>query len=516
MDFLIKDGWIVDGTGGPRFKGDVWVDEGRIAKIGNDPSLKVARVIEADDMVVSPGFIDIHTHSDFGLLWDPYMERKIRQGVTTEVIGNCGISAAPLLAESMADLKAFFSSSVLGVDRVKFTWRTMSDYLSLLDKQGIGLNIATLVGHTIIRLNVLGFEKRQPNQAEMERMKKLVHESMGDGAFGLSTGLFEIAPANYASTSEVAELCKVVAEHDGIHASHMRSYPSPDEVIQIAEISGVKTHIAHYGSMNAESMKKLEEARRREIDITFDLYPYTAGMVYITFLLPESLQGGGAEKIMERLRDPEVREAVKREDPSIVWLQRRHLKWERILVAYCEKNRSLQGKTFAEIARMRVVDPIDALFDLYVQEKGKVMVVGFGGGRTEESVLNAYKHPRSMVGSDSVEPPYDRHPRSYGTHARVLRRYVREMKALTLEEAIMKMTYLPAQTLEIHDRGLIREGMCADLAVFDPKEIADRSTYEQPDVHATGVRYVMVNGRVVFDDGEITREPAGRVLRHNA
>ncbi len=540
-DLVIRRGLIVDGTGNPGFIADLAVKKGRIAKIGLIEG-ESKRTIDTEGLVVCPGFIDIHSHSDFVLLVNPRAESKVRQGVTTEVIGNCGASAAP--AKGAALERAHRIMSKYGIDEV--VWRTFSDYLNLLESNKVAINVVALVGHGTLRQCVLGMEDRAPTENELREMKALVAEAMEAGAFGMSSGLV-YPPGRYASTEELIELCKVVALYRGIYASHIRGeretiIEAVKEAIEIGKRSGVSVQISHHPAKiggwgkSRETLRLIEEARKEGIDVTCDMHPYIAGSTGLSALLPPWAQEGGPKMIVERLKDEGLRKKIKQDmieervpGPGPCGLVKRGM-WDKLLLADCEKNKDLIGLNFEEIARRKGKDPFEAYFDLLVEEEAKGMVVGFY--YNEDDIRRVLLHPTSMIGSDGYAlAPYGplgrgkMHPRSYGTFPMIFRKYVRGesrselqydegSKLLRIEEAVKKMTSLPAKKLGLKDRGLLKEGMWADIVILDPARVADKATYLDPYQYPEGIEYVLVNGIFVVEEGDHTGELPGMVLRH--
>ena len=533
LDIILKNGFVVDGAGNPKFRADVGVMDGKIVKIGGLGSSKADRVIDAKGLVVSPGFIDVHTHSDFELLANPRAESKIRQGVTTEVVGNCGMSAAPLRGEYASKT----AKSIRDKYGLTLDWSSFKEYFNRLEKQGVAVNIVSLVGHGNIRECVMDLENRPPTKEEMKEMKALVAQAMEEGAFGLSTGLV-YPPGRFADTIELIELSKVVAKYGGIYASHIRGeretlIEATREAIEIGEKAGVPVEISHHPAKigawgkSKETLKMIEDARARGVDVTCDLHTYSAGQTWLMALLPPWAQEGGPKKIIETLSDPEARERIKQDmveekfpGPGPCGLVKRGM-WNKLMLTYCEKNKDLIGKNFAEIAKIRGVDPFDAVFDILIEEETAGMIVGFYYG--VEDIRRVLEHPASMIGSDGYAlAPYGilgkgkNHPRSYGTFPMVLARYVRERKVLTLEEAVRKMTSLPAQKLGLRDRGLLREGMWADIVMFDSNRVLDKATYDEPYQYPEGIENVLVDGQVVIEESVHTGTLSGKVLRKHA
>ncbi len=532
FDVIIRKGWVIDGAGNPWFLADVGVKGGKILKIGNLRSGDAERIIDAEGCIVSPGFIDMHSHSDFSPLINPYMESKVRQGVTTEVIGNCGFSAAPLndfLREEILE-----TSPMLREANVELDWSTMSEYMKRVERNGVSSNMAPLVGHGNIRSLVLQFERRKPTEKELEEMKKILANVMEEGAFGMSTGLI-YPPGCYADTEEIVELCKVVARFGGLYSSHIRGEESQllesvGEAIEIGEKAGVPVEISHHkaaGKRNwgkvRKSLKMIEEARSQGVDVTCDVYPYIAGSFGLESLLPPHAHEGGVKRLVERLRSREVREKLREE--MVKGVGEWHgvsevLGWENIMIAYCKGHPEYEGKRISEIAKEKNLDPFDFVFDLIIEEMASVSVVLFS--MSEDDVRTVLKSPFSMLGSDSsaratygilsVGKP---HPRAYGTFPRVLGKYVREERILTLQEAVKKMTSFAAQKLGLKDRGLIREAMWADIAIFNADKIMDKATFVNPHRYPEEIEYVIVNGKIVIEKGEHTKEIPGKVLRRH-
>jgi N-acyl-D-amino-acid deacylase len=530
FDLVLKNGIVVDGTGNPWFKADIGIKDRHISDIGKLPSSKSKEVLDAKGLVVTPGFIDMHAHSDFSLLINPLAESKVRQGVTTEVIGNCGSSAAPLNDFLKEEIKK--TSPVLEEAKLKLDWSSMDEYLKELERNGIALNVVPLVGNGNIRALVMACDSRRPSKSELEKMKGALAETMKEGAFGLSSGLI-YPPSCYADTEELIELCKVVAKYGGIYTSHIRGegetlIDSVREAIRIGEKAGVPVEISHHkasGKSNwgkvKQTLKMIDEARSTGVDVTCDVYPYLAGSTGLDALLPTYAWEGGVEKLVERLKNPGIRNRLRQEMKEGQSSIFRASDWNTIMIAYCKRHREYEGKTIAEIVKQKGIDPFDFVFDLLIEEKASVAIVIFM--MCERDMRVVLRHSVSMMGSDSsATAPYGvlgrgkPHPRTYGTFPRVLGEYVRRKKLLTLENAVRKMTSFPAQKLRLRDRGLIREGMWADVTVFNPEKIGDKATYAKPHQYAVGIRYVIVNGNVVIANGKHTRKLPGKALRLQA
>jgi len=528
-DLVIRNGRIIDGTGSPWYSGDLGIRDGKIAAIGNFPSAKAGRIIDARGMVVAPGFIDMLGQSELTILVSPSLPSKIFQGITTEITGEGG-SVAPLSDDIVATDRLSYEH--LGI---KPEWRSLDQYFARLERQGIGINIATYVGATQVRRLVLGDADRAPSPAELERMKALVRESMKQGAVGLSTSL-QYAPAPYARTEELVALARESAAFGGIYATHLRSegdavIPALDEAIRIGREAAIPVEIWHlkaagksnWGRM-PEIVAHIEAARRSGVDITADTYAYPAWFNSMSAFIPPWAHDGGERKMLERLKDPALRARIRKdmETPSKEWDN----EWQEVpgpaailvSVVHNPDLLPLQGKTLESIAKMWSKDPIDALFDLLIEDDAYTSVAVFG--MSEPDVALALLQPWTSVDCDSQGTAPDGllgrehpHPRAYGTFPRILHKYVHEEKKLRLEEAIRKFTALPAQRMRLTDRGVLKAGMWADVVVFDPESIRDRATFEQPNQLSEGMKYVLVNGIPVIADGKATSALPGKVLR---
>ncbi|HEX8155600.1 MAG TPA: D-aminoacylase, partial [Thermoanaerobaculia bacterium] len=458
------------------------------------------RVIDASGKVVAPGFIDLHTHARRGIFDVPAADNYILQGVTTIFEGPDGSSPVPI-----------------------------APFLARVETMGVSPNFATFVGHGSVREKVIGTTDRPATPAELEQMKALVREAMHDGAFGLSTGLFYV-PGNFASTEEVIALAKVAGELGGSHTSHMRDEAakvtdSVRETIRIGEEGHLPTQITHHkvaGVRNwgrsVDTLKLVDEARARGVDVTSDQYPYTASKTSLTALLPRWALEGGREKMLERLNDPATRAKIREAVIENIKYDRGGGDPKNVQIAAAPHDASLAGKTLTDILRARNVEPsLETGADLAIELIAKSNVGAIFHTMNEEDVVRILRHPATMIASDGEVPVFGKdapHPRSYGTFARVLGVYVREKKVLTLEDAIRKMTSYPASRVGITDRGLLRPGMKADIVVFDPDRIIDKATFTNPHAYAEGVAHVLVNGVLVVDGGKVTANRPGRVLRH--
>jgi dihydroorotase/N-acyl-D-amino-acid deacylase len=528
-DLVIRNGRIIDGTGSPWYAGDVAIRDGRIAAIGHVGEAPAKRTLDAAGRVIAPGFIDMLGQSELTILVDPRLPSKIYQGITTEITGEGG-SIAPISDELIA-------ADRLGYEHFHITpdWRTFSDYFARLEKQGMGINLASYVGATQVRRMVLGDVNRAPSPAELDRMRSLVREAMEQGAVGLSTSL-QYPPAPYATTEELIALATEAARHGGVYATHMRSEGESidtaiDEAVRIGREAKIPVEIWHlkvagksnWGKM-PQVVAKIEEARKSGVDVTADTYAYTAWFNSFSAFVPPWAHDGGTPKLMERLKDPATRARIRKdlETPSKDWDN----EWQEIpgpeAVVLCSvHNPSLQplvGKTLAEAAKLRGKDPIDTLFDILIEDEAYTSVAV--SGMSEPDVSLALVQPWVSIDNDSQGTATDGllgkehpHPRAYGTFPRILRKYVREEKKLRLEDAIRKFTALPAQRMHLADRGVLKKGMWADLVVFDPDTIRDLATFENPNQLSQGMDYVLVNGIPVIDGGKMTGALPGKVVR---
>ncbi len=520
FDVLLKNARIFDGTGGPWYRGDIGIRGDTIATIGPITQASAGLVIDCANLAASPGFIDTHGHSDVMVFADPYLSPKLMQGVTTELLGQDGIAAAPIPGEHRADWRRHLSG-LLGSPDTEWNWSSFGEYLSALEQTAPGPNLACLLPHGNLRLWVMGMQDRKPSPDELKRMIAVLHESFAAGALGLSTGLI-YPPCSYADEHELAALCKEMTRYGGFLAVHLRSedlqlFEATDEMLRVCERSGAPLHISHlkvagrfqFGKAG-ELLRKLEAARERGLEVTFDQYPYTAGSTMLFALLPEWLQEGGPDRMLGRLRDASVRERILTELASRTSATAVDLSDIRVSAVGSQENKHLEGKNLLELAEAVGKPLIDAVCDLLVEEDLNASAIMFVAD--EDDVRTILKHPLQMVCTDGLQGGKP-HPRLYGTFPRVLGRYCRELGLLELPEAIRKMTSAPAGRLGLHDRGLLRPGMKADIVVFDPQEIIDTATYDEPRQHPKGIRHVLVNGKQTVGDGRMLETRAGWVLR---
>jgi len=523
FDLIVKNGRIVDGSSNPWFRADIGIKDGKIVKIGKIDEKTAEKIIDAKELIVTPGFIDMHAHDDLIFFKDPSNKPKLQQGVTTVVIGNCGISPAPINKNTLEVLKAY--TGILGKD-INFDWTSYGEFLDKLEAlEELGTNVAGLIGHGTVRIAVMGIEVRDPTEEELEEMKKLVAHSMEEGAFGMSTGLI-YPPGVYSKTEELIELSKVVAEYEGYYATHMRDeadrlIEAVKEAIRIGREAGVSVEISHHkaaGKANwgkiRETLKLIERAREEGIDVTADAYPYTAGSSYLAAILPPWAHEGGEKKLKERCRDPKTREEMKRFIEERTDWQNfiKEAGWENIVLAYSPNYPGFIGKSILEISKEWKKNPYDVVFDIIAEDGTSAEMIIFMMDEKDMEIV--ISHPYVMIGTDGLDTGEGNpHPRAYGTFPRVLGVYVRDKKLMFLEEAIRKMTSLPAQRLGLKDRGLIKEGFWADIVIFDPKKIKDNATYQNPRGKPEGIEYVIVNGVISIEKRQLSGENGGRVLR---
>ena len=529
FDVVITNGHIIDGTGSPWYSGDIGISNSRITAIGNLSEAARKRTIDAHGMVVAPGFIDMLGQSEITILVDPRLPSKIYQGITTEITGEGG-SAAPLNDTIIQNDRPSYAHYHITPD-----WRMLRQYFARLEKQGMGINLASYVGATQVRRMVLGDDDKQPTPQQLGQMKQLVREAMRDGAVGVSTSL-EYAPAPYAKTDEIIALASEASKFGGIYATHMRNESDAvltaiDEALRIGGEAHIPVEIWHIkvaGKQNwgrmPEVVAKINAARAAGMDITADTYAYTAWFNSFSAFIPPWAHDGGDTKLIERLKDPATRARIRKDmmTPSKDWDN----EWEEIpgpeaiLIGVVQNPKllPLQGKTLAEVAKLWNKDPIDALCDLLIEDNAFTNVAVFG--MSEPDVALVLQQPWVSIDNDSSgtspegilgqEHP---HPRAYGTFPRILRKYVREEKKLTLEDAIRKMSALPAQRMRLTDRGVLKTGMWADVVIFDPATVRDLATFENPNQLSQGMQYVLVNGITVIDEGKMTGASPGKVLR---
>lgn len=527
MKTIIKDGYLIDGTGKERYKADLLIEDDKVQKIAPTIEAVGAEIIDASGKIVCPGFIDTHSHSDLKLLEEAYLKPKLLQGITTEILGQDGVSMAPVP-------KAYFKSwqkNIAGLEgdskKAEWVFETTKDYLKALEENKIVSNAAYLVPHGNIRMEAMGLSDTVPSKEELVKMKEVLKRELEAGAIGLSSGLIYI-PCTYAKTEELIELCKVVKDYDGIFVVHQRSESNDilkamDEVLEIGRKSGVRIHFSHFkvcGKRNWDKIplviKKLDEAKREGLEVSFDQYPYVAGSTMLSVVLPPWVHVGGTEELLKRLQDEElvakIDEEIQQEDCN--WDNFVDFAgWDNIYITYVKSkgNQQFIGKDIEEIGRSLQISPLQAAIKLIIEEENTVTMVDFYG--KEEHIELLMKRPEQNVCTDGILQG-NPHPRAYGTYPRILGRYVREKGILTLEEAIYKMTFKAATSFGLKRRGALKEGFIADIVIFDPNTIKDRGTYEEPKVHPEGIESIFINGNLVFDKEVKPVEGTGLVIKN--
>jgi len=522
-DIIIRNGQIVDGSGSPAYKGDIGIIADTISGIGDLKNAKGTTEINAEGLTVAPGFINMLSWAVESLIEDGKSQGDIRQGVTLEVMGE-GDSWGPWNDKMKEEIKAS-----MGDIKYDIGWTTLGEYLEYLEKRGMSTNIASFVGTNTLRIYAVGYDDREPSAAEMDTMKFLVRQAMEEGAVGISSAL-EYVPGSFAKPDEIIELCKVAAGYDGMYISHLRNeddrlLESIDELINVAKKANIRSEIYHFkqtGKTNWDKLDKavakIDSARSAGLYITADMYNYVASSTGFDVLMPEWVQEGGFDKWIERLKDPKVRKII---GPEIMnTILRKPGSPERVLIVGFDTDslKYLQGKTLAQIAAIRGTSPEETVMDLVIQDRSRIGVVYFS--MSEDNIRKEIALPWMSFCSDgkSMAPEgvflkSSTHPRAYGNFARLLGKYVRDEKVIPLEEAIYKLTTLPATNMKIDKRGALKKGYYADVVVFDPAKIQDHATFDNPHQLSTGMRHVFVNGKQVLKDGEHTGAMPGRVIR---
>lgn len=525
VDILIRNGEVVDGTGAKRFRADVAVTGDRIADIGNLAGAQAKTVIDAKGRVVTPGFVDMHSHADMTLPVVPTADSLVHQGITTAVIGHCGLTPAPLYEKTRRQVIAMLASDEDGLPLDK--WSTFGTYLDYLQQIGISVNAVPIVGQGAIRVGIVGFVATPPTKEQMAKMQASVNQSMDEGAIGVSTGLI-YPPGSYARTEELIDLTRPIGKRGGFYFSHIRGegdtlLEALEEALRIGRETGAKVHISHYKAAGRENwgkaapgLKLIDQAIAEGMKVTADMYPYLAGSSSLTAMLPEWAQEGGPAAQMKRLADPETRKRMTESMKTEGFF--RIAEYDKVMISASAKRKEYEGRNIAELAGAVGKSPHDWIFDALLEtELSLGMIITM---MSEDNVKVQLKHPAMTIGTDGAGVPFEGphakglpHPRSFGTFPRVLGRYVREQGVLTLEQAVYKMSGLPAKTLGWKDRGLIRTGYKADLLVIDPATVADKATYEKPFQRPVGIPWVIVNGTVAVRDGAFTGARAGTVIR---
>lgn len=533
-DIIIKNGKIIDGAGNPWYYSEIGIKEGKIVKIRPHLSENAEKVIDATGLIVCPGFIDVHSHTDYVLPMFNRVESFIRQGITTCVIGMCGDGLAPIPPEKAKEVKKLLTTISPLFEDLNITWNTYEDYMNELEKNRCAINLVCFVGYNNIRIaGGAGFEDRQPTSKELETMKAFLREAMEAGAFGMSTGLI-YAPQVYAKTEELIELAKVLAEYNGLYFSHIRGEGKTliDAVKECIEITGksgcIGGHIAHhkvagkiYWGASEETLRLMEEANTRGLSITCDQYPYNRGMCHMKTALPPWVREGTHDDMIERIKNPEIRKQIKQEIIKNVGTWENFIHddgFESIFIASVSSDKwsDIEGKSITEITKIKSKpDEWETFFEILIDEPSVYITIEDQG---EEDIRRIMTSRYQMFGTDGVGFPNIPslgafHPRFYGTYPRILGKYVREEKLLTLEDTIRRMTSFPAQRLGFRDRGLLRENNWADIVIFNPDKIIDKATYMDPHQFPEGILHVIVNGTIVVEDNKQNRKRPGKILR---
>lgn len=539
LDLLIKNAQIVDGSGKPSYFGEIGICGDKIIKIADVISENAKNVIDAKGMVVAPGFIDAHGHSDFTLFVNNKGESKIRQGITTEVTGNCGFTAGPITKEYKDDLVYYLANTIVLSDeeKSKWNWKTQNEFLEYTAKDGLSFNVVPLVGQGMIRVGVMGFEDRMPDRNELEKMKDMLRTELEAGFFGMSMA-FAYEPGNFMRDEESIEICKVLKEYDGIYTIHLKDQgkdllPSVEQAINIGKKSGCRIQISHLKAKYkancgkaGEAIKMIEKAKADGLEISFDTYPYIAYGSGLIDLMPPWVKKDGPRAMCEKLQNSETRRKViyDMENGIDGWETIMNSDgWEKcvqIASLKTEENKACEGKLISQIAKERGCSGYEAVVDLIISENASVKCIWFA--MDEDEVVSVMKHPDVMFGTDGRAcATYGKlskgavHPRYYGTYPRIFGKYVREDKIMTLEEAVKKSTSAPAKQFGIKERGEIKEGYFADLVIFSPDEIAETNSFANPHSYPDGIDFVIVNGEIVVEKGEHTGKLPGKILRKN-
>lgn len=535
FDIKIINGTIIDGSGSKGYKADLGIKGEMIAAIGDLKDAESLKTIDAEGLIVSPGFIDMHTHSDLSIIYDSHNNSKIYDGVTTEVVGNCGIGVAPINPKYKQSLIDYLGTRIIGSLPVKLelNWETYREYLDYVNSHAPTVNVVPLVAQGAVRIAEMGFEKRKATPEEIKEMQDMVSTAMAEGGVGLSSGLIYL-PGAYTDTEELTELSKAIRAQGGFYVTHIRNegdgvFEALEEAITIAKGADVPLQVSHLklsGSkvkgMTERLFKRIEDAEKEGVEISFDVYPYPAGMTSLGTLMPPWAFEGGVPKLIERIKERDMRERIKEDCRKGIpgWQDfAKDSGWDNILISTVvnDSDKYLEGKTLAQLASEENKEPYEAVFDLLIKENGRVQIVT--KMMNEDDVAKIVAHEKSMFGSDGMSLSTEGllsfgkpHPRAFGTHGRVFGKYVREMGVLTLEEAVKKSTSMPAWRLKLDRRGLLKEGYFADITVFDADKIEDKGTYTDPKQYTVGINNVIVNGKIVLEDGKHQEVFPGRVV----
>ncbi|RLC06298.1 MAG: D-aminoacylase [Deltaproteobacteria bacterium] len=535
-DLLIKNGKIIDGSGAPAFFADISVIDGKIQSI--EPSIEIdcPDVLDASNMIVCPGFIDIHSHTDATIMVNNKAESKIRQGITTEVVGNCGMSAAPLTTAFLSEVRDHLNinSDYGKTDEIGKSWTTFKEYIAFLNELPLGINIMPMVGLGTLRSAVMGLKSGPPTKLEMRGMEDLLERSLKEGAAGMSTGL-EYVPDSLCHPDELIQLCRVIERNNKLYASHIRNesqtlFPAIEEAIHTAEASGCRIEISHLklgGKFNWGKTDRLfallEKAISRGVRLSWDQYPYIAWGTGLVDYLPRWVIQDGHQKLIAYLSDTSTRKKIRLEINKEIKKgihAYNTAPWENVQIAMVKspEYKSIEGKRISEISKELNIDPLDFVFDLLIKEQGSVKTLVFC--MDEEDIKTIMKHPHTIIASDGrAVAPYGElnkgitHPRYYGAFPRVLGKYVRDEKVLSLETAIKKMTSMPAKTMRLGNRGILATNKVADITIFDPKTVCDVATYENPHQYSKGIEKVILSGKIIIDKGNHTNKLVGQVIK---
>lgn len=535
FDIIIKNGTIIDGSNKPEYKSDIGINSNKIEKIGSLENAIAKKTIDASGLIISPGFIDIHTHSDISVINDPLNESKIFQGVTTEVTGNCSYSPFPSGNDDPDTLKEELWEKRGNADdpNTVWKWTTFDEYSNYIEGKGTSLNIAPQVGYAALQIASGSVENRRATVDELEKMKKLANESIEQGAFSLSTGL-SVPPSAFASTEEIIEICKSISHYENVfYVTHAREgagrhISKIEEAVEIGIKSNISVQFSHlaitdwrYYGEGPKMHKVFEDAEEKGLDITYDMYPYTAAGAGLDQTMPLWSHSGGIEAFLERLKNPKLREKIKKE--TMDGIDGLPQKWENIVISSVKnpQNKNIIGLSIEQIAKKRNLDIGETVMQLTEEEQAVVSVIFHN--RIEEDIQCFMDHRLAMFGSDgNAISKYGfykdgkPHPRFYGTFPRILGRYIRENRSqLSIEEAVYKMTGFPAWRLGLKQRGEIKKNYFADITIFNPNTIIDKATFENPHQYSEGIKYVIVNGELVVSEGTHTKEKPGKVLRRS-
>ena len=530
VDTLLKNGVLVDGTGRPAYRGDIGVTGDKIVALGDLTHVTSSVERDVNGHHIAPGFIDIHTHSDISITYDPLQSSALAMGVTTQVTGNCGLSMGLVQNSDVFDMERRW----LALHGARIRWSNFEEHFRQISDTGIATNYLTLVGHGSVRKRVMGLSPNLPTRSELAQMQAEVAKGMESGAFGLSSGL-EYPPASFANEDELVALCNTVAEYGGLYATHLRNegdtlIEAVQEALNISERASLPLQLSHHkaeGQANwgkvTQTLQMIDAARAKGRDVQLDQYPYTAFMTALAVqTLPAWANAGSVQEVAKRLQDPQARAKITAEirakNPSWDSLEP-GTHWHNVQIGICRGKPEYEGKTVAVLAAAAGSNPLDFVLDLLAQAHYFIAAVNFAIG--EEDIARVLQHPFTSIGSDGVGTNINTatntekiHPRTYGTFPRVFARYVRELGILTEEQAVHKMTLLPANRLGLHDRGRLAVGAYADIVVYDPNTIGDTATFDNPHRYAQGIHLALVNGRTAWENGQATQNRSGAILRH--